>query len=96
MVVALRGSMSRDERARAAALQVLQGALERCQDEDIRTPELFAALDLLAAGAREQWPFDQFRRSLRYEPGETGAAAVGRWQHVNASLNAIRRIARIR
>lgn len=81
-------SEKRDPQARRQAVAVLQDALQRCQDEDVRTAEVFAALDLLAAGAREKWPFEQFRQSLRYEPGESGAAGVGRWQHVNASLNA--------
>ncbi len=81
--------------SRRRALAVLQDARNRCQDEDVRTAELFAALELLAVGARESWPFDQFRRSLKYESDESGAAGVGRWQHINASLNAIRRVVRI-
>ncbi len=66
------------------ALAVLQNALDRCRDEDMRTAEVFAALDFLEARATQKWPFDQFRRSLNSRDPE------GRWQTVNASLNAVR------
>ncbi len=66
------------------ALAVLTDALDRCRDEDMRTAEVFAALDFLEAHANRKWPFDQFRRSLDSRDPE------GRWQTVNASLNAVR------
>jgi hypothetical protein len=47
------------------ALALLQDALDRCRDEDMRTPEVFAALDFLEARASVKWPFDQFRRVQR-------------------------------
>ena len=47
-----------------AAIAVLENALERCRKEDMRTPDVFAALDFVAARASVQWPFDQFRESL--------------------------------
>ena len=85
-----------DLEARRAALRVLANALSRCRDEDVRSPALTAALDVLAGGASESWPFAQFRRSLNYGAGNAGAAAAeGRWQNVNASLNAVRRVVRV-
>jgi hypothetical protein len=77
------------------ALAALADALDRCRNEDVRSPALTAALDALGGGASESWPFDQFRRSLDYGVENAGAsAAEGRWQNVNASLNAIRRVVR--
>lgn len=67
-----------------AALAVLTDALERCRDEDMRAPEVFEALDFLAAKAATKWPFEQFRTGLDTENEE------GRWQVLNASLNGIR------
>jgi hypothetical protein len=46
------------------ALAVLQDAPDRCRDEDMRTPDVFAALDFLEARATRKWPFAQFRESL--------------------------------
>jgi hypothetical protein len=81
---------------RRAALLVLADALNRCRDADVRSPGLTAALDVLAGGSSESWPFAQFRRSLNYGAENAGAsAAEGRWQNVNASLNAIRRVVRV-
>jgi hypothetical protein len=78
------------ERAHNKALGVLSDALDRCRDEDMRTAEVFAALDLLAAGASVSWPFEQFRRALDFAVHDK-SHAEGRWQNANASLNAIRR-----
>jgi hypothetical protein len=84
-----------DLEKRRAALHILADALKRCRDHDVRSTDLTAALDVLAGGASEAWPFDQFRRSLNYGVENAGAsAAEGRWQNVNASLNAIRRVVR--
>jgi hypothetical protein len=81
---------------RRKALAILADALKRCRVEDVRSPALTAALDLLAGDASESWPFEQFRRSLNYDFENAGAsAAEGRWQNVNASLNAIRRVVRV-
>jgi hypothetical protein len=66
------------------ALAVLTDARDRCRKEDMRTAEVFAALDFLEARATRKWPFDQFRKSLDSRDPE------GRWQTVNASLNAVR------
>lgn len=71
------------------ALAVLADALERCRGEDMRTAEVFAALDFLAARANVKWPFEQFRNSLDNTGSELWEAE-GRWQTLNASLNAIK------
>ena len=44
------------------ALAVLENALDRCRHEDMRTAEVFAALDFLEVHATQKWPFDRFRR----------------------------------
>ena len=46
--------------------------------------EVFAALDLPAANATAQWPFEQFCKALDSDNEE------GRWQNLNASLNVVR------
>jgi hypothetical protein len=71
------------------ALAVLTDALHRCRDEDMRTPDVLAALDFLAARSTVKWPFEQFGDSLN----DTGSALwerEGRWQVCNASLNGIK------
>ena len=72
------------------ALAVLADVKARCRTQDMRTPAVLAALELLEARARIAWPFAQFRRSLAWSEQEIPAAAEGRWQYVNASLNAVR------
>ena len=73
----------------AAALAVLQDALNRCRHEDMRTPEVLAALDLLETNADPKWPFAQFQEALDgYRSREW--EQEGRWQTLNASLNGIR------
>jgi hypothetical protein len=71
------------------ALAVLEDALDRCRQEDMRTPEVFAALDFLAEHAKEKRPFDQFRDALNSD-GTEGWQIEGRWQVLNASLNGIK------
>jgi hypothetical protein len=72
------------------ALTILEDAHRRCGTEDMRTPEVYAALQQLEPHASELWPFDQFRRALG-EPGTPFTPdAAGRGQLVNASLNGIR------
>jgi hypothetical protein len=46
------------------SIAVLEDAVSRCREEDMRTPEVFAALEFLAGHAKEKWPFDQFRDAL--------------------------------
>jgi hypothetical protein len=72
------------------ALEVLADAVNRCRMEDMRTAEVFAALDLLARRTSTRWPFTQFRESLDFAVGDP-SHSEGRWQNVHASLNAIRR-----
>jgi hypothetical protein len=71
------------------ALAILQDALDRCRTEDIRTPEVFAALDFLSQRTAVKWPFDQFRDTLSRD-GSQQWEAEGRWQTLNASLNGIK------
>jgi hypothetical protein len=72
------------------ALAVLGDAVDRCRQEDMRTAEVFASLDLLARRTSTRWPFEQFKESLNFAVGDP-SHAEGRWQNVHASLNAIRR-----
>jgi hypothetical protein len=72
------------------ALAVLADAVDRCRDEDMRTPEVLASLDLLARRTPTWWPFERFKESPNFAIGDP-SYAEGRWQNVHASLNAIRR-----
>jgi hypothetical protein len=72
------------------ALAVLTDVLERCRSEDMRTPDVLAALDFLAARATIKWPFEQFREELLDSGGSELWEVEGRWQMLNASLNGIK------
>jgi len=72
------------------ALAILQDALDRCQTEDMRTPEVFAALDFLAARATAKCLVKQFREALEGSASQDWEIE-GRRQILNASLNGIRR-----
>jgi hypothetical protein len=72
------------------ALAVLADAVDRRREEDMRTPEVLASLDLLGRRTSIRWPFEQFKESLNFAIGDP-SHAEGRWQNVHASLNAIRR-----
>jgi hypothetical protein len=71
------------------ALAILQDALDRCRTEDMRTPEVLAALDFLEARANPKWPFKQFREALK-QSASMDWEIEGRWQTLNASLNGIK------
>lgn len=71
--------------ARRDALAILADALDRCRDEDMRTPDVIAALDYLQPQAVRQWPFASLRRALDMTNPE------GRWQNANAPFNGIRK-----
>ena len=71
------------------AFSILNDCPKRCAGEDMRTAEVYAALDFLAQRAVRKWVFDQFRSALDTTVLE-GIEAEGRHQIVNASLNAIR------
>jgi hypothetical protein len=43
--------------------------------------------------ADEKWPFEQFREALE-DHGMDGTKPEARWQVLNASLNAMRRVIR--
>jgi hypothetical protein len=70
---------------KTTALALLEDALERCRIEDMRTTEVYGALDFLEGHAFRKWPFDQFRDAL-----ENSTSEEGRRQVLNASLNGIR------
>ena len=72
------------------ALAVLQKALDRCREEDVRTAEVYAALEFLGSRAAYQWPLDRFREALDNEANDGGWQSEGRAQLLNASLNGIR------
>jgi hypothetical protein len=67
-----------------SALAILADAFARCRKQDMRTAEVFTALEFLFSHTPEQWPIDQFRNGLAIGNEE------GRWQTLNASLNGIR------
>lgn len=72
------------------AFDVLEDALNRCEHEPMQTPEVYAALKLLAPRSKEQWPFHQFWKSLETRPDELAVHRTGRWQMARAALNGIR------
>ncbi len=65
-------------------LRVLDDAVARCRDEDMRTSEVRAALEYFSARLPSKWPVEQFQKGLNTENDE------GRWQLMKASLNGIR------
>jgi hypothetical protein len=74
------------------ALARLEDALRRCRTEDVRYGTgISAALSFLELRADEKWPLEQFREALA-EPGMEGTKPEARWQMLNASLNAIKRV----
>jgi hypothetical protein len=60
------------------ALAVLADAVDRCREEDMRTAEVFASLDLLAGRTSTRWPFERFKESLNFAVGDP-SHAEGRW-----------------
>lgn len=70
-------------------VDVLEDALARCRNQDMRTAEVYEALDFLAARTRQKWPFEQFRKALD-DAGTEGSQPEARWQMLNASLNGIK------
>ena len=76
------------------ALARLEEAVSRCREEDVRYGlGVSAALSFLAPHADEQWPFEQFQNALA-DPAMNGPKPEARWQMLNASLNAIKRVVR--
>ena len=74
----------------AAALAVLEDAVNRCMTEDVCTDEVTGALEYLGTQATLKWPFDQFRRALA-ESTRDGIEKEASRQVLDASLNGIRR-----
>jgi hypothetical protein len=70
---------------KTTALALLEDAVERGRCENIRTADVYGALDFLEAHAFRKWPFDQFRGAL-----ENSRSEEGRRQVLNTSLNGIR------
>jgi hypothetical protein len=66
------------------SIEVLTGAVARCQGEDIRTEDLYEALDFLESRVAAKWPFEQFRNALNNKNKQA------RWQFLKGSLNGIK------
>ncbi|HYT54186.1 MAG TPA: hypothetical protein VEQ38_05685 [Verrucomicrobiae bacterium] len=69
----------------------MEDAVDRSYTDDVGTPEVFAALDYLAARGTIKWPFAQFRKPLITQDREFDVDKEGRRQILNASLNGIKR-----
>ena len=87
-----RSRIEEEERRIDRALAGLEDAVRRCREEDVRYGTgISAALSFLERCADEKWPFEQFRKALE-DPGMEGTKPEARWQMLNASLNAIKRV----
>ena len=75
---------------KVAALTVLQNAVDRCRQENVRTRQVFAALNLLELCATVTWPFAQFRIALE-KRGSHAWEILRHCQILNAAINGIRR-----
>jgi hypothetical protein len=71
------------------AIAILEDALARCRNEDVRTVQVYAALKVLEQYVDPKWPLNQFCEALEND-GPEARQAEGRWQNVNASLNGIK------
>lgn len=78
------GNSIRDQ-AIDEALRILDDALGRSNDEDMRNDEVFDALSFLEGEGGQQWPMASYRRALEFSDQRS------RWQNLNAALNGIRR-----
>jgi hypothetical protein len=67
-------------------LSVLEKTLVNCSEQNLPTHEVIEALSFLKDRSAIKWPFDQFREALNNRVG------AHRQQHLNISLNAIRRV----
>jgi hypothetical protein len=61
---------------RAAALAVLRDAVAACDEQDMRTPEVFEALAALEARATRRGAFRQFRAALSFPDPQARQAAA--------------------
>ena len=63
--------------------RVLSQATERCRNQDMRTPEVAAALKTLLTIGLVRWPFEDYWRALG------GTDPEVRWREVKANHKAI-------
>lgn len=75
-----------DPKEVSKAFAVLENALDRCRDENMRTDEVVGALAYLGRLTPHHHPFTQMYKSLDMKENEEA-----RWQNVNASVNALKR-----
>lgn len=70
------------------ALAILEDALKRCRNEDMRKPEVYGAVKQLSrrSVSNGDGPFDKFRDALGIENEDT------RWENLNTALNGIRQV----
>lgn len=68
-------------------MAILEEAVDRAAGEIVQTPDVWEALDTLAAHCPEKWPLDQFWEAA----GIVTVHPSARYQGVNASLNGIAR-----
>lgn len=61
---------------RAAALAILHRAADVCEEQDMRTPDVFAALAALEARATRRGAFRQFRAALTVPDPQARQAAA--------------------
>ena len=72
--------------AEIRCVQILENALARGYDEDLRTQDVTHALGFLEYRAIAKWPFEQFRKALDNGNGKDSAHQ----QRLNAALNDIK------
>lgn len=85
------------EQLKRKALAALEEAALVAEQRPLRPAHTlrFVLAFLYATGAGERWPYDRFWQAVTSGEEEGGAAAIGRFQTVNACLNAIYRDHRI-
>lgn len=71
------------------ALEVLESAVWRCKEEDIRTPEVFEALDFLEPHVQPKWLISQYRDALDGDH-DSEAEKEGVQQVLRATIGGIR------
>lgn len=65
--------------ARSHSIAVLRDAVERCQDEDMRTDEVLAALEYLRGCIKRVGCINSFRRSLDIQNPDQRQQALGHY-----------------
>ncbi len=77
-----------EERRIHYAIQTLEDALARSNDEEMWTPQVYAALKLLERHVDRRTPLDEFCERLQNTGSENGQNS--RWQTLTASLDQIK------